>query len=243
VFSGTAVGSKPPGCAQGTSPAQCLQTLASSYQPHVFERNVNTGHSIALNHFVWAARSFQAQADTDFDLYYVYQSLRYAGPVGPQFHVELPPWRVGPATFVDTPEIPDPGPRILTISPQTTRETRTQTSGVTESFGGSVGYNETQGVNATGSGGVTISNSTTTNVPPTIVDLTDATQMGEASWIKSIHELPPGTTQSIPLVNQWIWEIPVTAYSPTTPGCAESRGAVHAVQCRRHAPHIQLAAT
>jgi hypothetical protein len=105
---------------------------------------------------VWDARSFLNSAD----LYYVLQQIGISGPIS-----------AGATAITASNSLVEPNaaPTTLQPSPPTTGQTTTVTSGVSENLGGNIGYNEMQGLNATASAGLEISNSTTIVVPKLIV--------------------------------------------------------------------------
>jgi hypothetical protein len=108
---------------------------------------------------------------------------------------------------------PGVAPTTIQPSPQTTGQTTTITSGLSSSFGGNIGYNQMQGFNATASAGLTVSNSNTFTVPPLAVTYNGNINSGETVWDTVV--LGFNGTTTITLFNQWIWEVPFTAYSAT----------------------------
>ena len=88
-------------------------------------------------------------------------------------------------------------------------ETTEVTSGVSLSLGGSIGYNEADGVNATGPVGLSIENSTTKIVPPVIINNDSDLVTGEPQWRKTFKL---GGQSTVTFFNQWIWEVPFAAY-------------------------------
>jgi hypothetical protein len=111
-------------------------------------------------------------------------------------------------------------------SPTTTQVTTTVTTSVAHSYSGNIGFNETEGLNATGGFGVTVSHSTSTPHPPvTVTLLGDFTEFGSAAWQKTMHQVAmPGVSTDLTFYNQWIWEIPVSAYSRTQQPTCGSMG-------------------
>jgi hypothetical protein len=89
--------------------------------------------------------------------------------------------------------------------------TTSTTSGVSYSGGAGIGWNETQGLNAVLTGGVSIDNSPTIICPQTtIVNQTDPGN-AEPAWT---YEYPfPSSTQLQTFYNQWIWMVPFENYS------------------------------
>jgi RTX calcium-binding nonapeptide repeat (4 copies) len=204
VFSATPVVPDPPpalgdnGSCPG-SPVNCLQTLADSYLSRTVVQGFQ-GSQIQIVNTVWGARSFQNQAD----LYYILQETDYHGPFSAG----------ASATGASNSLVqPNAAPTTIQPSPQSTGQTTTITSGVSASFSGNIGYNQMQGVNATASAGVTISDSTSVTVPPLEVTYNGNLETGETVWDTLV--LGFNGTTTITFFNQWIWEMPFTAYSTT----------------------------
>ena len=199
VFSGTPVLTDSDGVCMNVSPEQCLQTLASSYESKTLASNT-AGMQVQLVNSVWGARSFQNQED----LFYVLQEIDY--------HVGFEDlWLTREADAVQDPFGPPNLISLLQPSPPTTMETTEVTSGVSLSLGGSIGYNQADGVNATGSVGLSIENSTTKIVPAVIVTNESVFVGAEAIWKK---EFKLGGSSTVTFLNQWIWEIAFGAYPP-----------------------------
>src|SRR5262249_19157311 len=162
VFSATPVVPERP---VGDSPQQDLLQLASSYETNLKTSN-SAGDQLQVVNMVWAARSFAQMQD----YYYVRQEID-AG-IG-SF---LPPPRFEPLvnvtdawgvfSFLSAIAGPAAAPTVIQTGPETTMETTTETTGVNFSIGGSVGYNQAQGLNATFSFGLTIIDTKTTTIPP-----------------------------------------------------------------------------
>jgi hypothetical protein len=126
----------------------------------------------------------------------------------------------------------------LSPSPPTTLESTTYTSGESETLGGSFGFNQAQGLNASISGSVTISNSESVTVPPVVVNYNGDPSTATTVWDATIKFPRPGLTAipsnisvmpangclpfpppagcyltTVTFFNQWIWEVPFSAYS------------------------------
>ncbi len=179
------------------SPEQNLMNLAESYLSHTVRSN-SDGEQVQIVNTVWAARSFTNQAD----LYYVLQELDYRSehddPEFPWFNTAQSSLQSLSGTAA-----------LIQVSPQTTEEARTITSGTDYTIGGSAGWNETQGLNALISGGVSINNSTSVTVPPIVVTSEANFDTAATDWIYVLSDSNAGT---ITLYNQWIWSVPFTAY-------------------------------
>jgi hypothetical protein len=187
------------GTCQNVLPTECLQSLANSYQSKIRVEG-SIGDAVQIVNTVWGARSFNNQ----LDLYYILQETDYSGPISAG----------GTATGANNSLVqPGVAPTTIQPSPQTTGETTTITSGLSSSFGGNLGYNQMQGFNATASAGLTVSDSTTFTVPPLIVTYNGNLNTGETVWDSIV--LGFNGTTTITLFNQWIWEVPFTAYSTT----------------------------
>ena len=150
AFSATPLVPDPP---PGGSAGMNLLQIANSYTSSVVSSDAD-GDQVQLVNTVWAVRSFQSQAD----LYYVLQEADY-GVGDPQV---LNDWQNSATNFT---ALQSP-PTVLQAGPATTMEATSRTSGVSYTAGGSVGWNATQGLNASVSASVTISNPKTTTVPP-----------------------------------------------------------------------------
>ena len=85
-------------------------------------------------------------------------------------------------------------------------------SGISYNIGGDIGFNQTQGVNSTGGGGITISNSKTIAVPA--LAITNGTSFPQAfpNWSYNINDLPTYGGTSMTVYDQWIWQVPFSAY-------------------------------
>ena len=187
------------GTCQNVLPTECLQSLANSYQSKTRVEG-SIGDAVQIVNTVWGARSFNNQ----LDLYYILQETDYSGPIVAG----------GTATGANNSLVqPAVAPTTIQPSPQTTGQTTTITSGLSSSFGGNIGYNQMQGFNATASAGLTVSNSNTFTVPPLAVTYNGNINTGETVWDTVV--LGFNGTTTITLFNQWIWEVPFTAYSTT----------------------------
>jgi hypothetical protein len=101
--------------------------------------------------------------------------------------------------------------QILQPSPQSNSGTTTITTGTNYTIGGSIGWTQDKGFNASISGGVTITNSSSTTVPPIMILATPELQSGTTNWL---YTATNGGMQSVTLYDSWIWVVPFKAYSP-----------------------------
>jgi hypothetical protein len=189
-------------CAQ-TDPTACLMSLASSTQCNWLQQN-STGDSISLQVNVWGTRSF-----TDaLDYYYVEEEATYYIHDG----ADAIFWLNGAKNTLTEPNIV---PATDQPSPDSTSCSTSITSGVSYSFGGNAGYNQTQGFNATPANvGMNITNSTTTNCPSTQITYQGDPVTGITQWTYGL-EASSGTTlnnQAFVIDNHWIWEIDFNEY-------------------------------
>ncbi len=205
VFSRTAIVPQPSVVPQnlGDSPSNDLQNLADSYASHVVSQDTS-GSGVQIANSVWAVRSFQNQAD----FYYVSQEADYWQ--GTKENIQIPVW-VG---FADnTFSSPITNSALLQPSPASTSCSESTTSGVNWNIGGSAGWNQTQGANATLTGGISVSNSKTISCPsPTTINNQGDPGTGEAKWTFSTFSPGGGKSQLISFFNQWIWEVPLSSY-------------------------------
>jgi len=191
----------------GSNPQQNLIHLAESLQ-FISHHPHSDGNQVRVINTVWAARSFLNLAD----LYYVQQEADYH--VVPwiilnQVNIfNLQSWN----NSVQSLPVGIAGsPTVLKPSPQTTMEATVDTSSVMHTIGGTVGWNETQGLNASVSGSVTISNSQTTMIPP--INITNDANLatGQTTWTYDVNDIPQNGG-TLDLFSGWIWSVPFTAY-------------------------------
>jgi hypothetical protein len=181
----------------GDTPKNDLTNLANSYQ-NKSRASDDQGDAIQVLNTIWSARSFLNQAD----YYYLLEEfdVEYGG-IAP-----ISGWANGISSFQDFPST-----IIIQPSPQSTMETTSETASVSYTLGGSVGWNQKQGVNASVSGSVTVTKSKTITFPPVqIQNMTDLTQ-ASGNWIYTVNDLPSGWEQ-LTFYNSFIWEVPFTAY-------------------------------
>ena len=189
--------------------SQSLLQIADAYQVSTLGQNAH-GDDMQIVDTIYAARSFTGAKD----LYYVEQ--------------EIDVFNQSPAQFweLDVNNQPD-GYQLLTIDPGPASNpgTTTVTSSVGTTIGGSVGYNQLQGFNASISGSVTITNSKSTTVPAIGIVYSGNPAFGNTAWTYTLNGFndpqgPAAPSQTVTLFNQWIWEIPFSQYPPVPPNPA-----------------------
>ncbi len=191
----------------GSNPEQNLLQLAESQQWHPIQSDTY-GNQVQLVNTVWAVRSFVNSAD----LYYVLQEVDYHVvpqiTLGKIFTFNLQSWNNSVQSSLGGIA---GSPTLLQPSPQTTMNATVDTSSVSHTIGGSAGWNEAQGLNASVSGSVTISNSKTTMIPP--INITNDANLvtGQTTWTYDVNDIPQNA-ETIDLFSQWIWDVPFTAY-------------------------------
>jgi len=181
----------------GSSPQQNLLELAESYESSGIQSD-SYGNQVQLVNSVWAARSFT----NSVDLYYFLQEADFHGVAN--FLVWNTSQQAAPAIGFQ--------PMVIQPSPQTTMEATQDTSSTSFNIGGSAGWNQTEGLNASVSGGLAISNSKTTIIPPINITNDANLQTGQTSWSYKINDLPNKQPETIDLFCQWIWQVPFTQY-------------------------------
>jgi len=194
VFAASPMVVDPPG-----GPSNLLN-LTTSYVSRAIQSNAN-GDEVQVVNTVYGARSFLNQSD----FFYVFQEA--------DFHTIREPLSVINGITTTTLTRPATNPGILQTSPQSTMSTTTVTSGVSYTIGGSVGYNETQGFNASLTASVTISNSTTTTYPPINVFNEVDLATGVAEFAYAVLDASQAAGSTLTFYNHWIWQVPLTAYA------------------------------
>jgi hypothetical protein len=212
VFAATAIVPEAPGDSSGNNLLQLANSYTSSHV--VQDPNFSPDNQVQIVNSVWNVRSFQNQED----LYYVLQEVDYSAATS--IVVSFP--ESGPVSlpiFIWESEVKSsliPGGTgnlsVIQTSPGTTATTTTVTSGTSQSIGGSVGWNQAQGLNVSISGGVTISNSKTTTFPPFSIANQSDLVTGETHWGYLTESAPISVRQVVTFFNQWIWTVPFTTY-------------------------------
>jgi RTX calcium-binding nonapeptide repeat (4 copies) len=183
-----------------------LQSIADSYLADTSYTEPTYGVSTQINNSAWAVRSFANQ--TDF--YYVLQEVDYYEPGGNTnnlfafFNEEAVNI---PQSSLQTGEI-----AATQTSPASTQCSSSTTSGVDWSVGGSAGWNQQQGFNASVNGGVSVVNTKTVSCPGTsITNITQITSAQTGWTILKLRQYNSPLTSTY--YNQWIWEIPTDKYT------------------------------
>jgi hypothetical protein len=181
-------------------PVQDLLAIANSYSITNLYHD-DSGAQLQLTDTIYNVRSFLNAAD----YYYVSQEL-------------IARQGTNKFTYLDTyNNVPDTtlsrSPIILQPSPQSNPPATTYSSSVSFSIGGSVGFNQAQGFNASVNASVSVSNSTTVTVPPIQIFNLANLVTGDTQW-EYAFSTPPQPTVTTALYDQWIWEVPFGAYPP-----------------------------
>jgi hypothetical protein len=180
-----------------SGPAIDLLQQADAYQTSVVQHN-NQGHAIQIVNTFYSARSFTNQKD----VYYVEQEIAVQGTTSaPTIQ----------ATSDNAMLDPVGSPLTRAPSPQSSAQETTITSEVSQSIGGSIGFTQGEGFNATLEAGVTISNSKTVTVPPVSVTYKGNLVTGDTSWAYATTGSQKIRTSTF--YNQWLWEVPFSLYS------------------------------
>lgn len=190
VFSATAIAPQAP----GDSPSNDILKLADSCTTSALHPD-GKGNSVQVTNSVWGVRSFSNQAD----FYLILQEVDYR--------------TTGNGNMLDTAKssvwVADETPTLIQTSPQSTACSESITRGFTVSEGGSAGWNQSQGVNATATAGFTGSLSETMTCPNVqITDYSDPAS-GQTFWN---YLQPPQGEQLNTYYNLWIWELPFSQY-------------------------------
>jgi hypothetical protein len=185
-----------------TGPVSLLQ-LAASYESNKLAEDSN-GDQVQVVNTVWEARAFASNQD----YYYVLQEVDYFAN-SPSYG-SLAYW-LNSATNGIPSGGSEPAIALIQTSPGSTMESTTVTSSVSKSISETVGVNGSQGLNASTTSGVTITNSKTVTIPP--IQITNASNFESADpiWSYRVNELPK-SAESITFCNQWIWVVPFGNY-------------------------------
>jgi hypothetical protein len=190
----------PPAVTEAPSGSSNLLDLANSYLTREIRSN-DIGDAVQIINTVVAARSFLNKAD----FYYVLQEVDYRAA-----DQRLDFW-AGDATTRLT--VPSAAPTVIQPSPQTTLNSTSITSGVDLTIGGSVGFDQGSGLNASLSASSTISQSKTVTYEP--IDVTNRVNpsTGVTAWSFSVRDAQRAAGSTNTFFNQWVWQIPFTAYA------------------------------
>ena len=194
IFSGEPTISAPP----SSGAAIDLLSAADAYQTSIVSDD-KRGHAIQIVNTMFSARSFTNQKD----LYYVEQEVTVQGSAS-QPSIS--------ATSVNAMLNPFKPPLTLQPSPQSTLDTTSITSEVSTTLGGSIGFTQGEGFNATLDASVTITNSKTVTVPPVSITYTGDLPKGDTLWLYATTGSQKIRTSSF--FNQWLWQVPFANYGP-----------------------------
>jgi hypothetical protein len=204
IFSKNEIIVHPPAIAQtqavGGTPSTDLQNLADSYISDAMSQNsVQTG--VKVSNSVWGVRSFLNSSD----FYYVFQETDFWIGSGQR---TMSVWGSNIDNLL---QYQITNPNLLQPSPASTNCTQSTTSGMSWNVGGSAGWNQTQGANATLTGGVSVSNSTTVSCAAITIENQSDPGTGETEW-SYVQLIPDDLQQSNSFYSQWIWGIPFSSY-------------------------------
>jgi IPT/TIG domain len=194
IFSGATTISAPP----SSGAAIDLLSAADAYQTSIVSDD-KRGHAIQIVNTMFSARSFTNQKD----LYYVEQEVTVQGSAS-QPSIS--------ATSVNAMLEPIKPPLTLQPSPQSTMDATSITSEVSTTLGGSVGFTQGEGFNATLDASVTITNSKTVTVPPVSITYTGDLPTGDTLWLYATTG--PQKIRTSSFFNQWLWQVPFANYEP-----------------------------
>jgi IPT/TIG domain len=183
------------------TPSTDLQNLADSYISDAMTQNSQQS-GIKISNSVWGVRSFLNSAD----FYYVFQEMDLWRGTQQQ---SMGVWGGSSNNQLQTLSTK---PNLLQPSPASTNCSQSTTSGMNWNVGGSAGWNQTQGANATLTGGVSVSNSTTISCPGVSISNQSDPGTGETQWGYSWLTATGGLQESRSYYNQWIWGIPFSSY-------------------------------
>jgi hypothetical protein len=181
----------------GEPPIDLLK-VADAYQTSLVKDD-SEGHAVQLVNTVFSARSFTNRKD----VYLVQQEIAVQGPASSP---------AAATTSINALLVPIKAPLTLQPSPQSTQEVTTITSEVSTTIGGSIGYTQGQGFNASINAGVTISNSKTITVPPVRITYTGDLASGDTSWRYEATGAEKFRTSTF--FNKWLWQVPFDNYGP-----------------------------
>jgi hypothetical protein len=174
-----------------------LTQIATGYQTSGFSPPNGVG-SIQVVNTVFNARSFTNHQD----LYYVQQEVDFTNFAS----ADQGTWSAAVTNF---PPNSPPGVNPLTLQPgpQSNPGTTTVSSSVSKTISGSIGWNESQGFNASIGFSVTIANTTSATVPPIAITYLGNPVTGSTQWEYS-QPGPLQNGQTTTLYEEWIWAIP-----------------------------------
>lgn len=198
-FAGAAV---VPGNAPTDGGPPNLVDFANSYESSNVVQD-SSGDQIQLVNTAWSARAFMSGVD----YYYVKQEVDYFANV--PYPGALTSWFNETATSIPS----SLNETLFQTNPGSTMETTSYTNSVAKSISETVGVNESQGLNASTTVGVTIADSKTYNVPPVQITNRSIPASAIPSWSYQVNELPR-VPEMITFNNEWFWVVPFGSYSP-----------------------------
>lgn len=146
------------------------------------------GNQVQIVNSVWAARSFLNSAD----LYYVLQETDYhvvpnVTNLANNLPYVLTTWNNSVNSFITDPARPA---TLIQPSPETTMEATQDISSVSHTIGVDVGWNQTEGLNASVSNSVTVVNEKVTTIPPINITNNANLENGNTQWLYNVNQLP-----------------------------------------------------
>lgn len=192
----------PPG-----DPQQNLINLAESYESHAVQTDSSYGDQVQLVNIAYAARSFLNSSD----FYYVLQESSYKLGLFPCQHC-IESWINSTSAVA-----PYSGLTLLQPVPGTTMEATQISSTVSKSIGNSVGFNTSQGLDASVTSTTTISNTKSTTVPATTVTNGADFVQAQTAWTFQVNDIASHFPGDVLYDDQWIWQVPFSSYSPSDP--------------------------
>jgi hypothetical protein len=174
-----------------------LTQIATAYQTSGFSGASQWGYIQVVN-TVFSARSFTNHQD----LYYIQQEVDFTNFES----ADKGTWAAAIGNYAPT-SIGGLNPLTLQPSPQSNPGTTTLTNSVSNTISGSIGWNESQGFNASVGFSVTVANTTSTTVPPIEIAYSGNPKIGSTQWVYT----QPGSInneQTTTLYQQWIWVVP-----------------------------------
>jgi len=164
---------------------------------------------------VWDVRAFQNTAD----YYYVQEEADFFYSVNENAQTWLNSAGSDPNHYNQLSSIPG----LIDPVPGNTVCTNTTSSSFTWSASGSVGWNQTQGLNASTGGGVSVTKTKGLSCPQTIITNQSNPSLSQPGWLYSSPV--PNQVQTNIFINQWVWEVPFKSYPSGTQSFTIESGA------------------
>jgi hypothetical protein len=179
--------------------SQDLLAISNAYVQTSYYHD-DSGTQLQLTTTINSVRSF----DNKTDYYYVLQEvIAKAGPSS------LASVYLTNSAQLQNPQ--GPYPVIIQPGPQSNPQATTVSSEVGWSISGTFGLSTSEGLNASLTAGVNVSNSLSTQVPPiSILNQADPAS-GSTAWIYTFNS-PPADNSSTIFADQWIWAVPWSYY-------------------------------